>query len=371
MGKCVHCGRKSITVSDVIGLCSNCLRKMSEVHVNITEAHRRARDELRLPNISLREGGFRCSFCVNGCFLDSVTVGFCGNYFYSSGLKSVLSSYDLAYGSWYYDPHPTNCVAFPVCPAVTGRGFPKYSLRPDGERGYYNLAVFYATCSLNCLYCQNWRGRKESLEFRSIMGVEELVNAALHSKVTCVCYFGGDPTPNIIHALRTSKEIARKLDAGRVLRICWETNGTLNPKLMEEVVKISLRSGGIVKIDLKAWTPNTYYALTGVKAVERVKENIKLVASYMDLREDPPLLVVSVLLVPGYVDFTEVRCIAEYLASINNEIPVVLLAFRPDFILRDLPPTSKNHMYRSLEIMREYGLNKVFIGNEWLLGNYY
>jgi len=140
---------------------------------------------------------------------------------------------------------------------------------------------------------------------------------------------------------------------------------------MREVVNISLESGGIVKIDLKAWSPQIYQVLTGVNAVERVRENIKLVSSMMSLRDEPPLLVVSVLLVPGYVDLIEVRGIAEFLASLNNEIPVVLLAFHPDFMLRDLPPTSKKHMYESVKVMRKLGLKNVFVGNEWLLGDYY
>jgi len=91
----------------------------------------------------------------------------------------------------------------------------------------------------------------------------------------------------------------------------------------------------------------------------------------MSLREEPPLLVVSILLVPGYVDLIEVRSIAEFLASLNTEIPVVLLAFRPDFMLTDLPTTSKAHMRESIRIMRDLGLRNVFVGNEWLLSDRY
>ncbi|MEM1983540.1 MAG: radical SAM protein [Sulfolobales archaeon] len=371
MGKCSKCGKKSNTISELIGLCSDCLRTLSNIPTNIVDLHKKARDRLGLPSIRREAGIFRCGICVNNCYLGKDLVGYCGNYVYDNGLKTVLNSFNISYGSWYYDLHPTNCVAFPVCPAITGRGFPKYSLGRNGERGYYNLAVFYASCSLNCLYCQNWRGREDSIRFKHVMSVDEVVKAALNEKVTCVCYFGGDPTPNIIHALTTSRKIMRSLGGGRILRICWETNGTLNPRIMEEVTKISLDSGGIVKIDLKAWSSNIYQVLTGVNAIERVKENIRLVSSYMNLRDDPPLLVVSVLLVPGYVDIVEIRGIAEFLVSLNDEIPVVLLAFRPDFILKDLPPTGRKHMHESIKVMKEAGLKNVFVGNEWLLGDHY
>jgi len=89
-------------------------------------------------------------------------------------------------------------------------------------------------------------------------------------------------------------------------------------------------------------------------------------------RPEPPLLVVSILLVPGYVDINEVRRIGEYIASLNPKIPVVLLAFSPQHLLSDLPPTSRRHAYEAYKVLRnEIGLKEVYLGNVWLLGNYY
>jgi len=373
VGVCRVCGKVSKVVSDVIGLCAECIRSKYEVVSEVTELHKLSRELLNLPQYSRTSGGLRCSLCVNECNLVEGGRGFCGNYVAGGGrLQPVTGSYDIAYGSWYYDPHPTNCVAYPICPAVTGRGYPKYAVRPNGEVGYYNLAVFYATCSLNCLYCQNWRGRADALRFNQVMSVSELVNAALNSRVTCICYFGGDPSPNSIHALKVSRGVLKEVrKSGRVMRICWETNGTEDPRIMREMARVSLESGGIVKVDLKAWTPQMYQVLTGVNAIDRVKENIKLVASMRCLRDEPPLLVVSILVVPGYVDDVELRGMAEFISSVDAEIPVVLLAFHPHHILRDLPPTSRGHMDEAVKIMRSCGVRNVYIGNEWLLGNYY
>ncbi len=370
MGRCKRCGKESITISNLIGYCADCIRAFESIPKELMGIHISTRRKFNVSYLSGLKGRFKCNICLNNCSLGKEVSGLCGNYIYDEGFKSVLGSFDLAYGSWYYDPHPTNCVAFPVCPAITGLGYPKYSLRPNGEVGYYNLAVFYATCSLNCLFCQNWYGRIEAIRTSQIIAVDELVNAALNDKVTCICYFGGDPTPNVIHAMRASRETLNKV-RGRVLRICWETNGTVNPSIMREMARISLESGGIVKIDLKAWTPQVYEVLTGVNAAERVMENIKLVASMADLRDSPPLLVVSILLVPGYVDEFEVSNIAEFISSVNPEIPVVLLAFHPHFMLNDLPRTSRDHMYKAIKIMREHGIKHVYVGNEWLLGNDY
>ncbi|MEM4503228.1 MAG: radical SAM protein, partial [Ignisphaera sp.] len=111
------------------------------------------------------------------------------------------------------------------------------------------------------------------------MSVDQLVKEAIeNNKVSCICFFGGDPGPHTIYALEVARRILRYSSENNVIkRICWETNGLENPKIMKEMAKLSLESGGIIKIDWKAYTPNVYQALTGVdgyRAIERIKENI-------------------------------------------------------------------------------------------------
>ncbi len=206
---------------------------------------------------------------------------------------------------------------------------------------------------------------------REARSVEELVDAAMDPRVTCICYFGGDPTPHAAWAIAASRMVLRRArERGVVKRICWETNGTADPRVMRQMAKLSLESGGIVKIDLKAWTPSVYQALTGVDAVRRVRENVRLVAEMWREeggRREPPLLVTSLLLVPGYVDDVEVRGWAEYLASIDPDIPLMLLAFHPDYLLRDLPSTPRRQALEAARIAKKAGLRRVYIGNAWLL----
>ncbi|MEM1851822.1 MAG: hypothetical protein QXK14_04750, partial [Acidilobaceae archaeon] len=117
-----------------------------------------------------------------------------------------------------------------------------------------------------------------------------------------------------------------------------------------------------------------YEALTGVdgeKAVARLKENVKLIANIGRERSEPPLLVISVLLVPGYVTPEEVSHIAEYVASLDQNVPMVLLAFHPDYLMDDLPPTSHGHAEEAFREAKRAGIKEVYIGNEWLLGSYY
>jgi hypothetical protein len=55
---------------------------------------------------------------------------------------------------------------------------------------------------------------------------------AVDEKTACICYVGGDPSTQAAHAFRTS-EIALKRANGRILRICFETNGRWNPDLLQ------------------------------------------------------------------------------------------------------------------------------------------
>jgi len=375
-GKCRICGKESVTISSYLGVCISCFRKHGGKALEIPlKSHYRFRDRIGLPKQPPRTvNGLKCKFCGNECSLGNGERGFCGIIVNKNGkLMPITNDWSMAVGLYYLDPHPTNCVAGPVCPANTSRGYPKYTKMKGIEYGYSNLAVFYGGCNFDCLFCQNYDHKSMSVRGKPLMSIYDLLSEAMKPEVSCVCFFGGDPGPFIVHALAFSRKLM-KLSRERnvVKRICWETNGFENPLLMREMAKISMESGGIVKIDFKAWTSEIYKALVGVDASRRVRENVKLVAKMFDERPEPPLLVVSILLVPGYVDIDEVRGIGEYIASLNPKIPIVLLAFSPKHLLSDLPPTSRNHAYEAYKVLRdEIGLKEIYLGNVWLLGNYY
>ncbi len=380
--RCEVCGREDILISRALGVCLDCLRRRPDEALKVVRARRAAwRRRIGFPETPPRDPkGLQCRICVNECRIPEGGRGFCGVWRARNGRLEPLAGHGKLLVYTYLDPHPTNCVATPVCPAATSRGYPRYTFTPGVEYGFYNHAVFLAGCPLDCAFCQNWEHKTAIAHGvprkNYVMTIEELVKEALDPRITCVCYFGGDPTPHapmLIQASRMILEEAKKRGQ-KYKRICWETDGLANPALMREMARLSLVSGGIVKIDWKAWTPSVYEALTGVdgrKAVERLKTNTRIVAEMGRERPDPPLLVVSVLLVPGYVDAEEVRRIAEYVASLPSNVPMVLLAFHPDHLMTDLPPTSRRHMEEAVKAAREAGVKEVYVGNEWLLGPYY
>jgi pyruvate formate lyase activating enzyme len=299
---------------------------------------------------------------VNRCRIERGHVGFCGVRRNDGGW---LRGGDAAAGAvqWYHDPLPTNCVADWVCPASGPAGYPEFTDTKGPERGHSNLAVFYEACSFDCLFCQNWHFREHSREGPRRSAAE--LAAAVNAATRCICFFGGDPSCQVEHAL-TAARLARSERYGRTLRICWETNGSVSRSALHDMAEVSLDSGGCIKFDLKAWDNSLHRALCGVTNRQTL-ENFTYLAGWRERRADPPLLVASTLLVPGYVDAEQVRRIAEFVARLDPDIPYALLAFHPAFEMIDLPVTSREEAMACLSAAEAAGLRRVRLGNVHLL----
>ena len=364
--RCINCGKEDITISSFLKLCYQCLRKeFPKLLPHIRKVHSESRGKFALPPEPPRsKDGVRCNICANQCRIGMGEKGFCGIRENREGkLRTLWSQRRSASVDWYWDPLPTNCVADWVCPGGSAAGSPEFSYTNGPEYGYKNLAVFYNACSFNCLFCQNWHYRQR-LSPSSPTTAEELASQ-VDDRTSCVCYFGGDPTPQIVHALLVSR-IALSRTKGRIVRICWETNGSMNPRLLDRAAELSLKSGGCVKFDLKAWNKGVHKALTGVSNKQTLA-NFRRLTPLIEQRPAPPLLIASTLMIPGYVDEEEVRGIAKFISQCNPSIPYALLAFHPQFFFSDLPPTSRLQADRCLKAAKEMGLQRVRIGNLHLL----
>ena len=346
----------------------DCIRKnFDQVLPHIQRVHAKSRMEFDLPTKPPKDPqGIQCKLCVNECSIPEGRRGYCGLRENKAG-KLYGGGKDEGNLGWYYDPLPTNCVADWVCAGGSRAGYPKFSYSAEPEYGYKNLAVFYQACCFNCLFCQNWHFRRDVYSARKITA--EKLASCVDDRTSCICYFGGDPTPQIIHAIETSKQALDK-NKERILRICWETNGAMNPSFLEKMADLSLKSGGCIKFDLKAYNENLNIALCGVTN-KRTLENFKMLAEISKKRLDPPFLIASTLLIPGYVDSDEVSQIAKFIAGLDKDIPYALLGFHPQFLMTDLPTTSRRHAEESKLAAEKEGLQNVRIGNIHLLGNVY
>jgi pyruvate formate lyase activating enzyme len=168
------------------------------------------------------------------------------------------------------------------------------------------------------------------------------------------------------HSLEVSRLALEKAKGEkRIMRVCWETNGYMNPELAERAAAHALESGGNIKFDLKAWNEGLNAGLCGVSNKPTL-ENFARIGRFYEKRREVPVLSASTLLVPGYVDVEEVDGIARFISGISSEIPYTLLAFYPCYVMNDLPTTSRK---QALECQRvaEKHLRNVRIGNLHLL----
>jgi pyruvate formate lyase activating enzyme len=351
---CRLCGARSRLIAGQLGVCASCIRDRSQEALALTDAaHAAARRLFDLPERPPRAvSGRRCGLCVQDCIIGEGERGYCGLREVRDGkLHHLAGTPARGLLHWYRDPLPTNCVADPFCSG-------------HAQRGKHNLAVFYAACTVDCLFCQNWRFRETDVARSGKLSADELVSAA-NERTYCVCYFGGDPAAQMPHALAASKRLA---DRGVV--VCWETNGTAHPRLMDRALDLSLSTGGCLKFDLKAYDDGLHRALTGIGNA-RALENFAKAVDRDACRRDPPPVIASTLLVPGYVDADEVGRIARFIAKLNPAIPYVLLGFVPQFLFPDLPRTSVRHAEEAEAAARAAGLRVVRVGNRHLLSRDY
>lgn len=347
---CLSCHRVAKSVASAIGLCPACCRiSPLAVRVRAKAAHEDARAAFDLPAVPPRDaGGIKCALCGNECVIGEGGKGYCGLRTVRQGrLIHLAGTPERGLLQWYRDPLPTNCVADWVCEG-------------SHQRGRHNMAVFYASCTADCLFCQNWHFRT-LIPADCNLSARQLASAA-NTDTFCVCYFGGDPASQMPHALAASAHFAR-----RGVRICWETNGTMHPKLLDAALRYSLETGGCIKFDLKAFDEDLHLLLTGIPN-RRTLENLERAARRFEERPDPPPVIASTLLVPGYVDPEQVGKMARFIASLNPKIPYALLAFAPRFRMEDLPCTSLRHAEQAEAAARAAGLVNVRVGNRHLLG---
>lgn len=315
--------------------------------------HAAARRQFGLPPAPQRApGGRPCCLCAHRCSIAEGGRGYCGLRTVEDGrLVHLAGTPARGLLQWYRDPLPTNCVADWVCAG-------------SHKRGYHNLAVFYESCTLDCLFCQNWHYRRTRPGQVQCVSASELAQAA-NARTYCVCFFGGDPASQMPHALAAARELARL-----GITVCWETAGTSHPKLLDQALRWSLETGGCVKFDLKAYDDALHRGLTGASN-QTTLENFARAARRFRERPDPPLVVASTLLTPGYVDAAEVARIARFIAELDRDIPYALLGFAPQFLMTDLPPTSLRHALEAEAAARAAGLRRVRIGNRHLLSSAY
>jgi pyruvate formate lyase activating enzyme len=110
-------------------------------------------------------------------------------------------------------------------------------------------------------------------------------------------------------------------------------------------------------VDLKSFDEEYYKKVLKGK-LEYVLDTIKRLYNAGIWQE------ITTLIVPGDNDSEEeLTKIAEFIASVGEEIPWHISRFHPDYKVQDKPPTPIKTMIKAYEIGKKAGLKYVYLGN--------
>jgi pyruvate formate lyase activating enzyme len=367
-GECSLCGKRSRLIARNLGLCVECIRNAPEAsRPFIARSHARARAVFGLPAEPPRSRkGIPCNVCSHECRIGEGEIGYCGLRRNVDGRLVSRVSTENALLHAYLDPQVTNCCSAWFCPAGTGAGYPNYAYRTGPEHGFYNLALFFYGCNFDCLFCQNISHKH--LEAAEETTADQLVSATVRNpRVSCWCFFGGSPEPQLPFAINASRKILGVLPTQRILRICFEWNGCGNAHLAERAAELALKSGGNLKFDLKCHNPALSLALSGVENSSAFANFEAIYEKFYNERKNLPVLTATTLMVSGYTDGDEVEQISKFIAKIDRSIPYSLLVFFPHHMMNDLPITPTTQVKECYEAARRH-LRRVNIGNLSLIG---
>ncbi|HEX3077517.1 MAG TPA: AmmeMemoRadiSam system radical SAM enzyme [Lachnospiraceae bacterium] len=270
-----------------------------------------------------------CKVCMHHCRLEEGQLGRC------HARRNVEGSIVAAnYGK------VTSLALDPIEKKPLYRFYPGSKILSVGSYG----------CNLTCSFCQNHSISmvKEEETDSIIMTPEELANKALELMEygnIGVAFTYNEPLIGYEYVIDTAK-LLREHDMKTVV----VTNGSTT----EEIEKELLPYVDALNIDLKGFTEEYYRKIGG--DLETVKRFIALAAKECHVE-------LTTLIVPGENDSVqEIRQLSQWVASIDDQIPLHITRFFPRWKMTDRNATEVNKIVELTNIAREY-LKYVYEGN--------
>lgn len=270
-----------------------------------------------------------CELCFHHCDLSEGQTGFCRVRACRNG-----ASVPLNYGR------------------VTGLALDPIEKKPlrRFHPGSLILSVGSFGCNLRCPFCQN---HEISMSGDGDLEMAELSPEALASKALELRPYGNIGVAYTYNEPLIGYEYVRDCAAlvhERGMVNVLVTNATIEEIPWRELLPLI----DATNIDLKGFTPEWYRRLGG--DLETVKRSISLAADRCHVE-------VTTLLIPGENDSEEeIRSLAQWLASVDRNIPLHLSRFFPRYRMMDRPPTLVEQVYQLANEARAY-LNFVYEGN--------
>ncbi len=203
-------------------------------------------------------------------------------------------------------------------------------------------------CNFTCGYCQNWAIAHAEAPPYVVITPQEAVEKALESVPygnIGLAYTYSEPLMWYEYVLETAK-LAREAKLKNVL----VTNGYINPRPLQELLPYI----DAVNLDIKAFTEEFYNDVCSGK-LSPVLKSAELFAESCHLE-------ITTLLVPSLNSgVAEIKALAEWIASIDKNIPLHLTRYFPRYKMT-LPPTDLETMQAAKRAAAE-SLSDVILGN--------
>ena len=214
------------------------------------------------------------------------------------------------------------------------------------------LSFGTAGCNLTCKFCQNHDMSKSRQMDRLMARADpaDLANAAVRAGATSVAYTYNDPVIFLEYAVDTAKAcraVGVKSVAVTAGYVCQEPRVEFFDWM------------DATNVDLKAFTDDFYYRLTGGR-LQPVLETLEYLVHQTDTWVE-----ITTLLIPGENDSAaEVTRLAEWVGSkLGPDVPLHFSAFHPDYRMTDTSRTPPETLLSARQIAREAGLRHVYVGN--------
>ncbi len=272
-----------------------------------------------------------CYLCAHQCKINPGQFGFCA---VRKNVEGSLKT--LVYGE---------VIAANIDPIEKK---PLYHFLPGSQ----SFSIATIGCNFKCGFCQNWQISQVSKKDQNHPGYklspEDIVKQAKDNSCQSISYTYTEPTIFFEYAYDTAK-----LAKAEGLKNNFVTNGYMTKQALE-VIKPYLDAANI---DLKSFDDSFYKKICS--------GSLQPVLDSIEFAKDLGVWVeVTTLVVPGQNDSEEeLRKIAEFIASVGEDIPWHISRFHPDYKFEGRDSTPLQTLKKAYNFGKQAGLKYIYLGN--------
>lgn len=272
----------------------------------------------------------QCGLCPKNCIIKD---GESGNCRIRINIKGTLHAVSYS--------HPCAVHADPV------EKKPLFHFFPASKA----FSIATAGCNLHCKNCQNWEISQSFPIDVPAYRIEPEKIPQIASEYNCksIAYTYTDPCAFYEYALACAEEANKK-----GIKNILVTAAYLNKLPMKKLLEFT----DAANIDLKAFSDKFYREVCDA-TLKPVLNNIILA------KEAGIILEITNLLIPGMNDSEkDIKNLCRWICdNVGEDTPIHFSKFTPRYLMKNIPPTPSETLYKAEKIAENVGLKYVYLGN--------